>query len=473
MDRTSEEFLAEPRRELRRRAASCCSAPTGRATRPPWTRALLRDPALAAAARPSAESRGARARRPVRAGADPRRSRSIVRRGEGNPFFLEELAHGPCSTGRRAGPRTPSPGTVAGRAAWRAIDRLADEPRRVLQTASVLGREFSLRAARAPSGSGPADLDAAPRGAQAPRVPPRAGRRGTSRATSSSTPSPRRSPTRACSPRRRKALHAAAARALEALYQGRLEQVYDRLAHHWYRAEEPQQAVEYLSRFAEQAAGAYAHAEAAEALRKALSQVEGLPPETRARRRIEIVLALARSLYFMGRFPESLAAPHRARRGRGGLRRAGPHGLLPFLARPHPEPPRRRTSGSGAACGAGDRGGRRAGDSGTVGRAHYVLSREGFWSGELAAGAEHGRQAVAWLDAPASGGVERLERATGAPWWLAQSHCWWGINQFQQRRLRARARRGRAGTGDRGALGDLPPRGLRRLPERLVPHHPR
>jgi hypothetical protein len=40
----------------------------------------------------------------------------------------------------------------------------------------------------------------------------------------------------------------------------------------------------------------------------------------------------------------------------------------------------------------------RAADPATAGKAHYVLSREGFWSGELARGAEHGKQAVQWLE---------------------------------------------------------------------------
>ncbi|MEZ0286159.1 MAG: tetratricopeptide repeat protein, partial [Thermoleophilia bacterium] len=79
----------------------------------------------------------------------------------------------------------------------------------------------------------------------------------------------------------------------------------------------------------------------------------------------------------------------------------------------------------------------------TAGKAHYVLSREGFWSGELAGGAEHGRQAVHWL-----------ERA-GERWWLAQSHAWWGINLFQQGDFEAAlAQAARAGEIGR-ALGDV------------------
>ena len=67
----------------------------------------------------------------------------ILDKAEGNPFFLEELArvmtdHG----GARAEIEVPD--TVHGVLTAR-IDRLAELPKRVLQTSSVIGREFSLR----------------------------------------------------------------------------------------------------------------------------------------------------------------------------------------------------------------------------------------------------------------------------------------------------------------------------------------
>ena len=67
----------------------------------------------------------------------------ILDKAEGNPFFLEELArvvsdHG----GARAAIEVPD--TVHGVLTAR-IDRLSETPKRVLQTGSVVGREFSLR----------------------------------------------------------------------------------------------------------------------------------------------------------------------------------------------------------------------------------------------------------------------------------------------------------------------------------------
>ena len=207
------------------------------------------------------------------------------------------------SVGPADGRSRPVPETVEGLLMAR-IDRLGDEARRVLQIGSVLGREFAGPPGLVWDGG---DLDthllelgdwSSSRGSATAEEPRYTFKHALIQEVAYES---------LLSSARRRTVHAAAAQALESLYRGRLEQVADRLAHHWYRAEEPEQAVQALSRFAEQAAGAYAHLEAADALRRALSLVERLPADTRALRRTESVLALARSLYFMGRFAESLA----------------------------------------------------------------------------------------------------------------------------------------------------------------------
>ena len=60
-------------------------------------------------------------------------------KAEGNPFFLEELARSLLEH-----PGVSVPDTIQGVLMAR-IDRLPEEHKRLLQTASVLGREFSLR----------------------------------------------------------------------------------------------------------------------------------------------------------------------------------------------------------------------------------------------------------------------------------------------------------------------------------------
>src|SRR4029453_14051154 len=67
----------------------------------------------------------------------------VLARAEGTPFFLEELARAALEHGESAaGTRVPD--TIQGVLMAR-MDRLPDTPRRVLQTASVLGREVALR----------------------------------------------------------------------------------------------------------------------------------------------------------------------------------------------------------------------------------------------------------------------------------------------------------------------------------------
>ena len=79
---------------------------------------------------------------PEVSGADPV-ARLILDKAEGNPFFIEELAR--VVSDRRAGAGgLDVPDTVHGVLTAR-IDRLAEIPKRLVQTAAVLGREFPLR----------------------------------------------------------------------------------------------------------------------------------------------------------------------------------------------------------------------------------------------------------------------------------------------------------------------------------------
>ena len=67
----------------------------------------------------------------------------ILDKAEGNPFFLEELARVVSDQGG-AQSEIHVPDTVHGVLTAR-IDRLSETPKRILQTGSVVGREFSLR----------------------------------------------------------------------------------------------------------------------------------------------------------------------------------------------------------------------------------------------------------------------------------------------------------------------------------------
>jgi DNA-binding SARP family transcriptional activator/tetratricopeptide (TPR) repeat protein len=208
---------------------------------------------------------------------------------------------------------------------------------------------------------------------------------------------------------RRRALHAAVGAALEHLHAGRLEPVYDRLAHHYLQADDCAKAVEYLTRFARTAGRTYAHEDAVRAYGEALRQLERLPGLEADARRVDIVPRLTRSLMFLGRFEEArdllLAQRERVEEvgnfsltGQYHLLLAHVHGFLGDRG-PTVESARRAVAAA-----------ERAEDDTTLGKAFYILAMEGWWSGEPQRGIEHGRRAVALL-----------ERATER-WWLGQAH---------------------------------------------------
>jgi tetratricopeptide (TPR) repeat protein len=348
-------------------------------------------------------------------GADPvpeAITRLILERGEGNPFFLEELARAALEHGQE-GAGTFVPDTIQGVLMAR-MDRLAETPRRVLQTASVLGREVPLRLLQAVWPE-PAVLPGQLRELQslefiyesAGQEPGFVFKHALTQDVAYQT----------LLEGRRRSLHAAAGRALETLYAGRLEEVYDRLAHHYSRTDEAPKAVEYLACFAARAAGMHAHSDAARALEEALDHVLRLPAGEQDRRLVELAVRLAGSYYFLGRFPDTieLLGRHRARLkqlGDGALT-----GRLFFeLAHAHSHLGDNREAVVCAERAIAEA--RRADDAATRGKAHYVLCKESMWVSRFADGLEHGRRAVEHL------------QSTGERWWLGQSVCWQGINLY-------------------------------------------
>jgi class 3 adenylate cyclase/tetratricopeptide (TPR) repeat protein len=338
--------------------------------------------------------------------------RVILDRGEGNPFFLEELARAALEHGE-GGAETLVPDTVQGVLMAR-IDRLAEMPRRVLQTASVIGREVPLRLLEAvwpePVGLGEqlAELQNLEfLYEQAGREPGFVFKHALTQDVAYET----------LLEGRRRALHAAAGRALESLYAERLEEVYDRLAHHYSQTDEAPKAVDYLARFAGRAAEMHAHSDAAHALEEALEHVVRLPAGEQDRRLVELAVRLTGSYYFLGRFRDTVALLERHRPRMEQLDDEGLAGRFCFeLAHAHSHLGDYRQAI--ACCERAIAHAQRAGDSETCGKAHYVLCKESMWVSRFADGLEHGRRAVDYLE------------PTGEQWWLGQSLCWQGINRY-------------------------------------------
>ena len=198
VDRTSEEYLAFLAESLA--GAPVLLVATYRpGYRPPWSdRSFATQLSLGrlAAGREPDRSSG-RVLPDGRTRRDPL-ARLILDKAEGNPFFLEELARA-VERARALAAGLPVPDTVHGVLTAR-IDRLAEDAKRVLQTASVLGREFSPAPPRGDLGRSGAARAASPR-ARAPRVPLRAHGRRRASCTPSSTRSRRTWPRRRSSPR--------------------------------------------------------------------------------------------------------------------------------------------------------------------------------------------------------------------------------------------------------------------------------
>ncbi len=236
------------------------------------------------------------------------------------------------------------------------IDRLPDEPRRLLQTAAVVGQEVPLPLLRA-VWSG--DLD--PHLRDLMRSQFLYVKTGGGEPLCAFTHSLTRDVAYESLPlARRRVLHGAIARALEAVYADRLAEVYDRLAYHYGRTDEAANAVLYLTRLADKAVRAHAHTEAVRILEEARAHVDRLPPAEQDRRRLELALTQANSLVPLGASRTWSPCCCATRPTLEGL--ADPHlaGPLPPPHRPELSVPRRPAagvtppgrSGSSRRCGA-------------------------------------------------------------------------------------------------------------------------
>jgi tetratricopeptide (TPR) repeat protein len=212
----------------------------------------------------------------------------------------------------------------------------------------------------------------------------------------------------------RRSLHARVAQAMERRDRDTPEEVDDRLAFHFARAEEPARALHYLLRLADKAARRYALEEAARVLRDAFGHVDRLPSGERDRRHLDVLYRLAHVLTMLARPAEA----------RDLLAVWGPR--IEQLADPTLSGPYHFWSahlyGMAGDPHEAERAGRRAveeaarcGDDVTAGKARAVLAREYYSLGRALEGIAHGRQAAALLE------------GAGEPWWLATAH--WGVAQ--------------------------------------------
>jgi transcriptional regulator with AAA-type ATPase domain/tetratricopeptide (TPR) repeat protein len=222
----------------------------------------------------------------------------IVDRAEGNPFFLEELAHVVAEHGE---PGEPSevPGTVQEVLLAR-INRLTEGPRQLLQTAAVLGRSASDRLLQATwPGPGPID-DALHELLRQEFLYELTGAAGETEYVFRHALT-QESAYQNLVESTRGRLHAAAGHALEQLHAGRLDEVVELLAHHYGRSPLDERAVDYGLLAAEKAARRWATAEARTAFTTVLGRLDRMP-QTRANqlRRLDAVLKQSEIRFALG-----------------------------------------------------------------------------------------------------------------------------------------------------------------------------
>ena len=234
----------------------------------------------------------------------------LMERTEGNPFFLEEsvrslveaaVLDGPRGAYRLTGSaaRAEIPTTVQALLSAR-IDRLSPDDRHVLDTAAVIGKDFSLRLLQAMSDQEPEALRRTLGALQ------------TAELIYEATVFPDLEYTfkhalthevayESLLDVRRRTLHASAMSAIAHVYGERLDDHVERLAHHALRGERWEEAIDWCRRAATRAASRSAYAPAAERLEQALSALGHLrPTRTTTEQAVDVRLELRELLVPLG-----------------------------------------------------------------------------------------------------------------------------------------------------------------------------
>jgi len=228
---------------------------------------------------------------------EPSRLEAIVARGEGNPFFLEELARAWVHDGFQDVPDTVQD-VLAAR-----LHRLGDAPKQLAQTASVLGRDFSLRLLRAVwsqrAGLGPLLRQLEELGVLSAGRGSGAGECRFKHALTHDVAYG------SLLDRQRRQLHGNAGAALERLHMDELAEHCELIAYHYARSNDQRKAVDFLVMANRRAASRNAMEEAVGYFYQALHALEKLDDSDATRReRVQLVFAQTGEFHFLHRHQE-------------------------------------------------------------------------------------------------------------------------------------------------------------------------
>ncbi len=235
----------------------------------------------------------------------------IVAKADGNPLFLEQLTlHAGEAKDLRSGLMVPD--TIHDVVMAR-IDRLPDQLKQLLQLASVIGREFSLRLLSAVWRGAERIEDLLRELSRLEFLYERAVGDGTiyvfRHALSQETAYG------SLLERHRRAHHATVGNALEHLYRDRRDEVAELLALHFGHSHEAEKAADYAILAAQKSQRRWANSEALAYFGAALRLLDTLPDtEANRLRRIDAVLDQAEVKYALGQYTEHIRALEEVRR---------------------------------------------------------------------------------------------------------------------------------------------------------------
>jgi class 3 adenylate cyclase/tetratricopeptide (TPR) repeat protein len=236
----------------------------------------------------------------------------IVARTEGNPLFIEELTQNLVENGsitkeegRYLLSLNPTdiqvPATIQGIIAAR-LDRLEGNLKKIMQMASVIGREFAVRILQSVAAM-KEDLKSSLLNLQdlefiyEKNLFPELEyifKHALTRDVAYNS----------LLIKKRKETHERVGQAIEAIYKDRLEEFYEMLAYHYSLSENSQKAYAYLKLSGDKAVRSYAHLEAIRFYQEALKVLDAQPESKETRReKLGVCLSIIIPMHFMG-YPE-------------------------------------------------------------------------------------------------------------------------------------------------------------------------
>jgi class 3 adenylate cyclase/tetratricopeptide (TPR) repeat protein len=344
----------------------------------------------------------------------------VIKRTEGNPFFIEEMVQALFDDGalvRNGSVRLIKPlasirvpPTVKGIIAAR-IDRLPPAEKELLQMLAVLGKEFPLALVRHVSGRGNDELVSRLMSLQL----------GEFIYEQPSVPEPNYTFKHALTQEvaydsilgdRRRAIHERAAAGIEAIFPGQLEDHLDELAVHYSRSGNAAKAVDFLARAAERARVRSAYEEALRHLDTAIELLMTLPDtRERALREAELRVAYGQVCIPIRGFASPELERHTARTRELVARLGESFEVLPLLfAIARVDFSRGCFRTTAAMCRQILAIAESAGVESEIANAHALLAGTEMWRGNFAAARDHFEPAMAIYEAD----LERYLPMSGA-----------------------------------------------------------